>query len=459
MLDTKSWEKGVLPHMGPRLGIYEYDYQKYPFMNDRNLPKDFYPSKPFVNKDEWKNIMDYYLATSPDSLPPQDRPIALQPNSHLFDIETPALHYDNPATSFVKINPPGKPGQSLLISDMFKQTIFQFDDKLNFVDSLFSAGGIVDMSFSNNRMLTCNMGIFDPTDEKYGDARYINIDASGRMKKDSATLFDKLTRPVQIIPADLNADGKMDYIICEFGYLIGSLSWEENKGDGKFERHVIRSVPGAIKAYIQDYNKDGLPDIWVLFTQGVEGIFLFTNKGEGLFDQKEVLRFPPMYGSSYFELADFNKDGHPDILYTAGDNADYSTVLKPYHGVYIFMNDGSNHFEQKYFYPVNGCYKAIAADFDNDGDLDIATIAFFADYIHQPEEGFIYFENTGNLKFKPFTVPGTEVGRWITMDAGDINNDGIIDLVLGNFASAPGFTKGKNDWKKGPLFMVLKKRK
>ena len=39
-------------------------------------------------------------------------------------------------------------------------------------------------------------------------------------------------------------------------------------------------MPGAEKAYIQDYNKDGLPDIWVLFAQGDEGIFLFTNKGK-----------------------------------------------------------------------------------------------------------------------------------------------------------------------------------
>ena len=163
-----------------------------------------------------------------------------------------------------------------------------------------------------------------------------------------------------------------------------------------------------------------------------------------------------MYGSSYFELADFNKDGYPDFVYTCGDNADYSAVLKPYHGIYIFMNDGKNNFQQEYFYPMNGCFKAMARDFDGDGDLDIAAISFFADYAKHREESFIYLENNGKFKFQPHSIPGTNKGRWLTMDAGDIDGDGKIDLVLGNFSIAPAFIKSAEDWKNGPPFIVLK---
>ena len=216
----------------------------------------------------------------------------------------------------------------------------------------------------------------NPNNGKYGSAGRISIDEKGKMQADSSLKFDKLARPVQITSADFNKDGKTDYLVCEFGNLTGALSWMENIGDNKYERHVLRGAPGSIKAYIRDVNHDGLPDIWVLFAQGEEGIFLFTNKGHGKFEQEEVLRFQPIFGSSYFELADFNKDGYPDIVYTCGDNADYSPVLKPYHGVYIFMNDGSNHFKQQYFFPMYGCFKAIARDFDGDGDLDIAAISF-----------------------------------------------------------------------------------
>jgi hypothetical protein len=215
-------------------------------------------------------------------------------------------------------------------------------------------------------------------------------------------------------------------------------------------------VAGAIRACINDYNKDGKPDIWALFAQGEEGVFLFTNRGNGKFNTEEVLRLPAVYGSSYFELDDFNKDGHPDILYTCGDNADYSAVLKPYHGVYIFLNDGENRFKQQYFFPINGCYKAIAKDFDNDGDLDIASIAFFADYEHQPEEGFVYLENRGDFNFSPSTIPQGRLGRWITMTAGDIDGDNKIDLVLGNFSAGPPIGKSKINWEKNPPFIVLK---
>ena len=168
------------------------------------------------------------------------------------------------------------------------------------------------------------------------------------------------------------------------------------------------------------------------------------------------MRFPPAWGSSYFELADFDKDGHPDIVYTCGDNADFSTVLKPYHGVYIFMNDGKNHFTQRYFFPINGCYKAMARDFDGDGDLDIATIAFFADYKQQPDEGFVYLENKGNFSFIPWSLPEGRMGRWLTMDVGDLDGDGRTDIILGNFSVAPGFVKPGIDWKKGPPFLFLR---
>jgi hypothetical protein len=305
-------------------------------------------------------------------------------------------------------------------------------------------------------MLTCNIGVLNPNNGKHGKGQFINVDQNGRMQQDTAGLFDNLRRPVQIASADLNNDGKEDYVICEFGNLIGALSWMENLGNGKFARHVLRNAPGAIKAYVNDYNHDGTPDLWVLFAQGEEGIFLFTNKGHGDFDAKQVLRFPSVYGSSYFELDDFNNDGHPDIVYTCGDNADYSTVLKPYHGVYIFLNDGSNNFKQKYFFPIHGCYKAIARDYDGDGDLDMATISFFADYEHQPQESFVYLDNKGNYDFHPYSFPGASVGRWLTMDAGDIDGDGKIDLVLGNFSFGSSPDKTNMNWAKGPPLLVLK---
>jgi hypothetical protein len=108
--------------------------------------------------------------------------------------------------------------------------------------------------------------------------------------------------------------------------------------------------------------------------------------------------------------------------------------MKPYHGLYIFMNQGDWNFKQSYFYPINGCTKAIATDFDGDGDVDIATIAFFADLKDNPAEGFIYFEQDKSMSFKPHAVPVSNHGRWMSMDVADMNHDGKPDIVLGNYS-------------------------
>jgi len=383
LVNKKSWEKGVLPEMGPRLGIFSYGYILYPRVTDGSVRADFYPFRNLLTSREWQSIIDYFVATSPDSLPAQARKDSIKTSLPLFKMQVPNLNYENPATCYVKIDS-GDSLHPLIISDAIRQKIYFIGPKLTITDSVPGTGPVVDIEFNKNNLLACNIGVVSPNNGRFGKAVFINSNSKGRWKKDPTKIIDSLQRPVQIISTDLNNDGKKDYLICEFGYLTGALSWMENLGNNNFKKHTLRDFPGAIKVYIQDYNHDGLPDIWALFAQGEEGIFLFTNKGNGNFSQEEVLRFSPAYGSSYFELADFNEDGYPDIVYTCGDNGDYSPVLKPYHGVYIFMNDKTNHFTQKFFFPINGCYKAIARDYDGDGDLDIAAISFFADYAHQP---------------------------------------------------------------------------
>jgi hypothetical protein len=457
LLDVKSWEKGVLPQMGPHLGIFLYNGQSYPSnRNDRYLDKNYYPSVALLQPEEWQHIIDYYTAISPDSLASQRRPAPIAEGLTLFKAFSPVNAANTPPTTcLIQVDTTILP-HTLLTGDVITKKITRWNAQGHIIDSVQLPGPVVNLDFEKGKIMACDIGFLNPTNGKFGKGQYIYPDPKGKMRPDSVPLFDNLSRPVQISAADLNGDGRTDYLVCEFGYMTGALSWMENMGNSHYQRHVIRAFPGAIKAYIDDRHHNGLPDLWVLFAQAEEGIFHFINKGHGQFDAEEVLRFPPVYGSSYFELADFNKDGHPDIVYTCGDNADFSPVLKPYHGVYIFMNDGKDHFSQRYFFPINGCYKAIARDFDGDGDLDLAVISFFADYKRQPEEGFVYLENLGNFEFKAYSVPEAKAGRWLTMDAADLDGDGKTDIILGNFSIAPGFMKSSVDWKKGPPFLVLK---
>ena len=217
-----------------------------------------------------------------------------------------------------------------------------------------------------------------------------------------------------------------------FGSLTGKLVWFENKNGRTYSKKLLREAPGAITAVIKDVTLDGHKDILALMAQGDEGVFLYENHGNGSFKEKRLISFSPLNGSQYIELADFNDDGYDDLIYVCGDNADKSPILKSYHGIYIYINDGNLTFKQSYFFPLNGAYKAIPRDYDQDGDLDIAAISFFPDYHRYPNEGFIYLENNGQMEFTAYSFPEAINGRWMVMDAGDMDADGDIDLALGS---------------------------
>lgn len=78
---------------------------------------------------------------------------------------------------------------------------------------------------------------------------------------------------------------------------------------------------------------------------------------------------------------------------------------------------------------------SIAADFDDDGDRDIAAIAFFADLEDESAKDFVYLEQTGPLAFTPHAPPLQYAGRRLTMDAGDYDADADVDLMLSNYAA------------------------
>ncbi len=448
LLDKENW-KAALAMMAPRLGIYYHNGNAYKIYTD--IDQSFYPSEPSMNAEEWQQIIDYYTAEAPSVMPLQERKEPVKKQLSFFSIELPSRLFfrKGNTASYIKIDTSVKPHR-ILVNRSASNTLFLVDEKLQVTDSLITEGPVVDIDFKENKLAACKIGndLFG-NNAKAGSLLRIE---KGRLKV-VQSLFDTLARPVQITTTDINRDGKDDYLICEFGNMNGSLLWMENKGKDEYARHDIRPVPGATHAIIRDDNHDGLPDIWALFSQGEEGVFLFINKGKGVFEEKELIRFPPTYGSSSFELVDFNQDGSADIVYTCGDRGDGIIQLKPYHGVYVFLNNGKNIFSKKYFFPVNGCIKAMARDFDRDGDLDIAVIGFFTDN-RQPQEGFTYLENKGSFNFQPYSLPAEiNFKKATTMDVADLDGDGKQDILIGH-----GFIGNAATDDKKPLFILLKNK-
>lgn len=470
LLNKTVWVKDVLPAMASKLGIrYFLDspYEVNAYMKGLGNSNNDNAASEIISLDDWKKIVSFYNEKAPETDLPQNRQ-PIQKFTEQFEVKRIFSKEKDPITSFIKIDEGNK---WIYVANARDSSLNIYNDHLQLLSKNNIHAALVDMqcfqsmksSGERNGILT-NIGIMNPNDLTTGTADSFKINSGGSLTYYKQFL-NNMPRPVQTTMVDLDNDGKQDFLVCGFGNTKGELYWMKNTGNNQFQKKLIYAFPGTIKVYVNDFKHDGLPDIMALMAQAQEGIFLFTNKGNGSFQTKTVLQFPPVYGSSYFELDDFNNDGHMDILYTCGDNADYSRkALKNYHGVYIFMNDGKDNYTQQFFFPIHGCYKAIAKDFDKDGDLDIATISFFPDLKNQPQESFLYLENKGNsqfgdrFQFEPFAIKEFNEGKWLTMDAGDMNGDGYDDIVLGNFTPPD---KRTNDLQKDSLnlsFLLLQNK-
>ncbi|MCF0056656.1 VCBS repeat-containing protein [Dyadobacter sp. CY356] len=435
-LDKATWTNSVLPNMGLRLGVKSAGRNPYEDLPDVeiNLIREqaIYPETQLISDENWAKIVKYYETEAPSEPLPQKAVPPVTNSLPLFKAQEIKLgDKPFPQTTLLKFDP----ATSLIYVGDAQHVLYVLDNKFKLKNSRSVESPPVDMDFPKNaepRFLT--IGLFQPSEQKLG--KLISLET---ISSSSALTIQNLHRPVQFATSDLNMDGKEDAIICEFGNHTGKLVWLDDFQPSK--EHVLKEFPGARKVEVADFNQDKKPDLMVLMGQAREQISIFYNLGNGEFKEKTLLRFPPQYGMSYFELVDFNKDGFKDILATNGDNWDYSAIKKNYHGVRIYLNDGKDNFKESYFYPLYGAAKAVARDFDHDGDIDIAAVSFYTE-LENPQQQFIYLSNKGDLNFQVHSTPEAATGKWMTMEAADFDHDGDIDIILGSyFHNLSEFTK------------------
>jgi len=107
-----------------------------------------------------------------------------------------------------------------------------------------------------------------------------------------------------------------------------------------------------------------------------------------------------------------------------------------------------------------GAFIAKSADFDADGDIDIAAIAFYPDFEAERRESFTYLQNEGGLVFSAHSSDEVMSGRWMTMDIGDIDGDDDVDVVLGGGYVPVGMIAYQEQYEElvrtGPAVLILK---
>lgn len=291
-------------------------------------------------------------------------------------------------------------------------------------------------------LVVADLGSFLPEDHSRGQLVWL---PDGELEADvePVPLLRGVGRVADVRSADFDHDGDSDLVVAEFGWhRTGGihLLWNEGRvGTSRAEAWRAERLdprPGAIHVPPVDLNGDGRLDFVALISQEHETVVAFLNRPSG-FETAVLYAAPdPSYGSSGLELCDLDGDGDLDLLYTNGDTFD-SLLLKPYHAIRWLVNEGSYPFRERLLTIMPGVHRALAADLDGDGDLDVAACALVPQKQLQTAanlvlDGVIWLEQIQPGKFERHSLSaGPPVHA--AMVVVDIDADHDHDLLVGGF--------------------------
>jgi hypothetical protein len=177
---------------------------------------------------------------------------------------------------------------------------------------------------------------------------------------------------------DFDRDGFLDMLVSSVGYL-DQLRYFHNEGNGRFaewtERAGLKGIVGGLNLCHADYNNDGHPDVLVLRGGwqrefGRQPMSLLHNNGNGTFvDATEgagLLSYRPRQTASW---ADFDGDGWLDLFVGNEPSPPYGMPCE------LFHNNRDGTFTEcagRLRLAATGVCKGVAwGDYNNDGRPDL----------------------------------------------------------------------------------------
>ncbi|MFT3703298.1 MAG: VCBS repeat-containing protein [Agriterribacter sp.] len=264
---------------------------------------------------------------------------------------------------------------------------------------------------------------------------------------------EESTRGPKIAVNDVNGDGLDDFYACGANGQAGALMIQQK--NGSFLSSDTMLFKGDLNcedvdAAFFDANGDGKPDLYVVsggneYTGNNNYLLdrLYLNDGNGHF-VKDTTALPAVFkNKSCVSIADIDKDGDNDIF--VGTLADALAFGIPQTS-YLFINDGKGHFSQANRNTIDldnigTVTTSVFTDVNNDGWNDLVVTGEW-----MPVTIFL----NKNGKFEKTSLQGS-TGLWQTVFADDVNGDGNVDLLLGNWGWNNKFWSGKN----GPIKLYV----
>jgi hypothetical protein len=195
---------------------------------------------------------------------------------------------------------------------------------------------------------------------------------------------------------------------------------------------AARGANMAGGAIVDDFNGDGLLDIFTSTIDPAMGCALFVNRGDGTFEDRSVhAGLERQVGALNCNHADYDNDGDLDILLLRG------AWEKPLR-MSLLRNEGDGQFTDVTV--TAGLCEPIAsqaagwADYDNDGDVDLYIAGEYKAEEPDPHNRGRLYRNNGDGTFTDIAaaagVRNDRRGKGVAW--GDYDDDGYPDLYISN---------------------------